>query len=355
MLNLSEDELTHIAEKIVGVKRRDVPSPGGYFIVPSNADALEFFPICINEEDYTTHFPALDLFGHLKKLDLLGHDTPTILMELQHTTGIAVSDIPLDDQMTLSTLTSGDTVGIPEFGSRFARRMIEKTKPSCLADFMKISGLMHGSGVWENNAENLIANGTVALSEVIALRDDVFQYLMEKGVDRTDAFQYAHLVRTGHIYVHSDISKKDWSAILKTKGVEDWFLESAAKIMYLFPKAHAAVYTVQSYQIAWYKTHYPSSFYAVLLNHIDQYAAFTSEDFEKSPDCIGKELDAILDGADDDEYCDKRTESLELLIDIYKHGCCFVPFYEHEQNTDGKHFKAGAKSTIRTWYVNRID
>lgn len=354
-LNLPEDELSHIAEKIIGVKRGDGQSPGGYFMVPSNADALDYFPICINEGDYYTHFPAFELYGHFLKLDLLGHDTPTILKDLQHTTGIVASDIPLDDQMTLKTLVSCDTIGLPEFGSSFARRMIEKAKPSCLADFFKISGLMHSSGAWDNNAEDLIENGTATFSEVIALRDDVMQHLMEKGVDRTDAFQYAHLVRMGRIYAHSDKSNKDWASLLKAKGVEDWFLESAAKIMYLFPKAHAAVYTVQSFQLAWYKTHYPCCFYAVMLNHMDQFNALTAADFEKNSADISRELETILEGTDDEDYSDDRTKALELLVDMYKHGCYFVPLYEYEQDADGKHFKAGAKSAIRTWYASQID
>lgn len=356
-LNLNEDELVGIAGKIYGVKWGDDQHPGGYFIAPQNTDVTEYSPVYKDGDNYVTHFSSLEISGYLEKIDLLGHDVPTLIRELQLVTGVAPSDISLDDKETLMLLVSGDTIGIPEFQNRFMRRMIEKSKPSCLADLIKLSGLSHGTGTWKENAEDLIESGTVSLSEVIALRDDVMQFLMKKGIDRTDAYKYMKLVITGRIGTRRNI--EDWEYVFKSYGIDDWYIKSARKIKYLFPKAHAATYTALSFRIAWYKTHYPNHFYTVMLNHLDEAGTFTVSDFEKSPYDIAKELHALSEQAHDDyywsdDYHNKRICALELLNDAYEHGHSFVPFYEYENKTISRSFLTGTNNSIRTVYLNRI-
>lgn len=357
-LNLNEDVLVNIAEKIAGVKRDDGQHPGGYFVAPSNTDVTEFCPIYRDGEKYITHFSSFEISGYLEKIDLLGYDVPTLIRALQIATGIDPTTIPLDDKKTLQLLTNGDTIGIPEFRSPFTRNMIEKTKPSCLADLIKLSGLSHGTGTWKDNAEKLIENGNVALADVIALRDDVMQFLMKKGMNRANAHKYMKLIRTGRLCASR--SNEDWESFFRSYNIEEWYIESVKKIRYLFPKAHAAAYTVQSFQLAWYKAYYPNEFFAVLFNKLDQNGIFTVSDFEKTPNDLCKELQALLEQASDnyywsDDYHDKRICALELLTDAYDHEQSFVPLNEYESTTSDLSFQAGANNSIRTSFLNQID
>lgn len=283
---------------------------------------------------------------------------PTLIRALQIATGIDPSTIPLDDKKTLQLLTNGDTIGIPEFRSPFMRNLIEKTKPSCFADLIKLSGLSHGTGTWKNNAENLIENGTVVLSEVIALRDDVMQFLTKKSMNRAEAHKYMKLIRTGRLCTGK--INENWESVFRSYNVEEWHIESARKIRHLFPKAHAAAYTVQSFLLAWYKVYYPNEFFTVMFNKLDQDGIFAVSDFEKSPNDLTKELHALLKQASDnyywsEDYHDKRICALELLTDAYEHGQRFVPLSEYESTASALSFQAGENNSIRTSFLNRID
>lgn len=351
---LSADELVNISEKLAGVKRSDGRHPGGYYIAPANTDIAAYSPICRDGENFITHFSSFEVSGYLQKLDLLGHDMPTLIRELHLATGVSPFDIPLDDPKTLKALVDGDTIGVPEFRSRFIRNMIEKTHPSDISDLIKLSGLSHGTGTWRENAEELIKDGTASLKEVIALRDDVMQFLVRKGMSRSEAHKYMRLIRTGRL--SSGYSNEDWVSTFKSFGIDDWYIKSAKRIRYLFPKAHAATYTVQSFKLAWYKTHFANHFYAVLMNHLDADNIFTVSDFEKSPYDIEQELQALLKQASEDyywsdDYHNKRICALELLMDVYEHQHNFVPLYEHECYNRKSHFQAGINNSIRTTYA----
>lgn len=321
--NLDADGLINISEKLVGVKRDDWRHPGGFFALPSSVNILDFSPIHKFGEKMVTHFTASELSGYLLKIDILGHDVPTLIKNLQNSTGISPDSIPLDDADTLQRIASCDAIGIPEFQSFFMRDMLRKATPTCFSDLIKLSGLSHGTGTWKENAEHLITNKTVGLKDVIALRDDVMTFLIKKGMPPKEAYKYMRLIKLGRL--SSDSYKENWQSVFKEYGIDDWYIESAKKIKYLFPKAHSAVYTIQSFQLAWYKTHYPTHFYTVTLNFLDEDNVFTASDFEKSVYDLQKELERLLAQADNeyywsDNYHNKRIRAIELLLDTYLHG-----------------------------------
>lgn len=351
--NLDTDALIDISEKLAGVKRGDWRHPGGFFALPSSVNILDFSPIHKFGEKMVTHFTASELSGYLFKIDLLGHDIPTLLKELQNLTGISPDLISLDDIDTIRNIARGDTIGIPEFQSAFMRNMLGKATPTCFSDLLRLSGLSHGTGTWKENAEYLITNGTVGLKNVIALRDDVMAFLIKKGMSPKEAYKYMRLMRMGRL--SSDSYKEDWQSVFKEYDIDDWYIESAKKIKYLFPKAHSAVYTIMSFQLAWYKTHYPTHFYTVMLNFLDEDNVFTSSDFEKSVYDLQKELEGLLAQADNDyywsdNYHNKRIRAIELLLDIYLHGHIIVPCYDFEKENSPKSFIVGKGITIRTTY-----
>ena len=223
----------------------------------------------------TTHFDYHAIDQDLLKLDILGHSDPTQLRLIQDLTGTDVSKVPLDDKETMSIFTSTKalgvteeaimcktgTLGIPEFGTPFTIGMVEDTKPTTFAELIKISGLSHGTDVWLGNAQELIRNNIVPFKEVIGCRDDIMVYLMYHGVEPIKAFKIMEFVRKGK----ASKDKDTWAEHVKTMeraGIEKWFIDSCAKIKYMFPKAHAAAYVISAFRIAWYKVHMPAYYYA---------------------------------------------------------------------------------------------
>ena len=198
---------------------------------------------------------------NLLKFDILGNHIPSILYRLKELTGIAPTSIPLDDEETLNMICSADTLGIPEFESEFVRNIILETHPTTFDDLVKISGLSHGSDVWENNAQDLIKSETATLSEVISCRDDIMNYLVSVGIDDKTAFIIMEFVRRGK--ASKDKWVKEWYRfvkIMQEHNVPNWYIESCEKIKYLFPRAHAVGYVINSFRIGWYKAHYQNEF-----------------------------------------------------------------------------------------------
>lgn len=268
-------EVNRLVSKLAGVRRTTGQHPGGMVVVPEGKEIYDFTPIQHPANDassgtITTHFEYHALDDCLVKLDILGHDDPTMLRMLEDLTGVPVQEIPLDDEQTMSLFSSTEalgvtpeqigtpvgTLGIPEFGTRFVRQMLIDTSPKTFSDLIRISGLSHGTNVWANNAEELIRQGVVDLSRVIATRDDIMSYLMLRGLEAGDAFRIMEQVRKGRGLTEED------EALLRKFEIPEWYIDSCNKISYMFPKAHAVAYVMMAFRIAYFKVHYPLAFYA---------------------------------------------------------------------------------------------
>lgn len=272
---LNNAETKRLIDGCTGIKRTTGQHPGGVMIVPSNKEIFEFTPIQRPADDVgssviTTHFDYHSISGRLLKLDILGHDVPTIIRMLEDITGYSAQKIKFDDKKTMSLFTSTEalsvnledidckigTLGIPEFGTKFVRQMLMDTKPTTFAELVRISGLSHGTDVWLNNAQDLIRKETATLKEVISTRDDIMLYLIFKGVKPKTAFKIAESVRKGKGLT------LEYEETLREKDVPEWYIDSCKIIKYLFPKAHATAYVMMSFRIAYYKVYFPEAFYA---------------------------------------------------------------------------------------------
>ena len=290
-------EVLRLAEGCTGVKRTSGQHPGGVMVIPDYKDVYDFTPIQYPANDVncgviTTHFDYHSISGRILKLDILGHDGPTIIRMLEDITGITITDIPLDDKATMSLFTSTEALGvtpeeidceigclaIPEFGTKFVRQMLLDTKPTTFAELVRISGLSHGTDVWVNNAQDLVRENIVGLKEVISTRDDIMNYLIFKGLPPKMSFTIMESVRKGRGL------KPEHEAAMIENNVPDWYINSCKKIKYMFPKAHAVAYVMTSFRLAYCKVHYPEAFYAT-------YFTTKVEDFDA--DLIIKGYDAI--------------------------------------------------------------
>jgi len=273
-------EIERLAKGCTGVKRTTGQHPGGIVVVPDYMEVSDFTPFQFPADDVnsawrTTHFDYHAIDQDLLKLDILGHSDPTQLRMIQDLTGTDILKVPLDDKETMSIFTSTKalgvtneqimcptgTLGIPEFGTPFTIGMVEETKPTTFSELIKISGLSHGTDVWLGNAQELIKNNIVPFKEVIGCRDDIMVYLMYHGVEPIKAFKIMEFVRKGKASKEPDA----WKAHVETMekaGIEQWYIDSCAKIKYMFPKAHAAAYVISAFRIAWYKVHMPAYYYA---------------------------------------------------------------------------------------------
>lgn len=268
-------EVARLVQGCTGVKRTTGQHPGGLMVVPKSHDIHQFTPLQRPADDMksgtiTTHFDYHSISSRLVKLDILGHDDPTVIRMLEDLTGVEAKKIPLDDPATLSLFSGVEalgvteeeirspvgTYGIPEFGTRFVRQMLVDTKPQKFSDLVRISGFSHGTDVWLNNAQELIKSGTAKLSEAISTRDDIMLYLIYKGMEPALAFKIMEDVRKGKGV------KPEYEQAMRENGVPDWYISSCKKIKYMFPKAHAVAYVLMAFRIAYFKINYPLAFYA---------------------------------------------------------------------------------------------
>ncbi|MEG2571112.1 MAG: PolC-type DNA polymerase III, partial [Clostridia bacterium] len=271
---VSRAEQNRMTVGCTGIKRTTGQHPGGVMIVPKEKEIFDFTPIQHPADDrdsdiITTHFDYHSINDNILKLDLLGHDDPTIIKMLEDLTGINARAIPLDDPETMSLFTSiaalgikedpilgkTGTVAIPEFGTKFVREMLLDTKPTTFDELVRISGLSHGTDVWINNAQTLVKNKTATLKEAICCRDDIMLYLITMGVPSKLSFTIMEAVRKGKGL------KPEWEEEMNAHSVPAWFIDSCKKIKYMFPKAHAVAYVMMAFRIAWFKVHEPRAFY----------------------------------------------------------------------------------------------
>ena len=308
--NVPNAEVERLAKGCTGVKRTTGQHPGGIVVIPNYMDVYDFTPFQYPADELeatwrTTHFDYHAIDQDVLKLDILGHDDPTVLRMLQDLSGIDVTTLPMNDQKVLSLLSSPDalgitkdqincetgTLGLPELGTNFVINMLIKAKPKTFGDMVKISGLSHGTDVWAGNAEKLIEDKVCEFSEVIGCRDDIMVYLSNHGMNPKDAFKIMEFVRKGK-------AKKDpkgwleWKRKMHEAGIIDWYIDSCEKIQYMFPKAHACAYVMSAMRIAWFKVYQPINYYAA-------YFSIRETDFD---------IDAMVEGYD---AISKRIVDLE--------------------------------------------
>ncbi len=316
-------EEVRLARGIEGVKRTTGQHPGGVMVIPKGMDVLDFTPLQHPADDrksgsITTHFDYDSLSGHLVKVDILGHDDPTVLKILHELTGVDPTTIPMDDPETLK-LFSGDNpesaVGIPEFGTRFVRNMLGETKPKYFADLVRISGLSHGTDVWANNARDLIRSGVATLDQVIATREDIFLYLMKLGLEPASAFAIAEKVRKGRPLSDNDVKQ------MKELSVPDWYIESCKKISYLFPKAHAAAYVTNSFRIAYFKVHHPLAYYSTYFSFTG--AAITTDFMYQEPGEWREYIQKMNSNSASTAREQDIASALELALEMVERGYAF--------------------------------
>lgn len=344
----SNAEKKRIAMGCIDVKRTTGQHPGGLVVVPYNRSIYEFCPVQRPANEFTsnvktTHFDYHSIDQNLLKLDMLGHDVPTILHMYKEMTGFDPLDVPMDDKQTLSLFqtpealgvtpeqikSSTGTLGLPEFGTANTRSMLDETMPSSFSDLVRISGLSHGTGVWAGNAQELIRNNVVTLKEVIPTRDDIMLYLIRMGVENETAFNIMEKVRKG-----KGVSPEH-EAIMRENNVPDWYIDSCKKIEYMFPKGHAVAYVTNAFRIGYFKINYPYAFYAAIF--------YTKADnFDYKSMCFGveraeakmKELQAL--GRDATANDKTMLTVMELVYEMYQRGFKFVPIDLYK--ADATHF-----------------
>ena len=308
--NVHPAEIERLAKGCTGVKRTTGQHPGGIVVIPSYMDVFDFTPYQYPADEQTsvwrtTHFDYHAIDQDVLKLDILGHDDPTVLRMLQDLSGIDVTTLPMNDKKVLSLLNSPNalgitseqiscetgTLGLPELGTNFVINMLIKAKPQTFGDMVKISGLSHGTDVWSGNAEKLIEDKVCAFKEVIGCRDDIMLYLSNHGMKPKDAFKIMEFVRKGKAKKDKE-GWKTWKEKMQEAGIVDWYINSCEKIQYMFPKAHACAYVMSAMRIAWFKVYQPINYYAA-------YFSIREADFD---------IDAMISGYD---AISKRIVDLE--------------------------------------------
>ena len=341
-------EINRIVGGCTGIRRSTGQHPGGIIVLPMGEDINSFTPVQHPANDMetdivTTHFDYHSIDHNLLKLDILGHDDPTMIRMLQDLTGIDPTKIPLDDPQVMSlfqnTSALGITpeqidgcpvgsLGIPEFGTEFVIQMLLDTKPQRLSDLIRISGLGHGTDVWLGNAQTLILDGKATISTAICCRDDIMIYLINQGVDSALSFTIMESVRKGKGL------KPEWEEAMQEKGVPDWYIWSCKKIKYMFPKAHAAAYVMMAWRIAYCKINHPLAYYA-------SFFSIRASAFSYELMCQGqKHLENVM--ADYkrrwDTLAKKEQDSykdMKIVQEMYARGFDFIPidiFTAHSRN-----------------------
>ncbi len=338
-------EENRLAAGCVGVKRTTGQHPGGLVVIPQENEIWDFCPVqhpadATDTDTTTTHFEYHSMEENLLKLDMLGHDDPTMIRMMEDLTGVNAQEIPLDDQDTMSIFTSSKVLGyeddpilgptgavaVPEFNTRFTRQVLLDTMPKTFDLLVRISGYTHGTDVWLGNAKDLIVSGTADPKDTIGCRDDIMLYLIKCGMPEKRSFKIMESVRKGRGL--PDGAEEE----MKAAGVPDWYIGSCKKVKYLFPKAHAVAYVMMAFRIAWFKVHHPLAFYAAYFYRRSQKdgfdAAMMTGGLESVREKI-KEIDSNPDATGKDE--DMLT-TLEVCYEFNLRGFSFAPIdiYESE-------------------------
>ena len=331
-------ELDRLTLGCVGVRRTTGQHPGGLVVVPDDMDVEDFTAVQHPADDpdsdtVTTHFEYHCMEDNLLKLDMLGHDDPTMIKMLEDLTGVNARAIPLDDPDTMSIFTSSKVLGfendeilgptgavaIPEFNTRFTRGMLMDTMPKDFNTLVRLSGFSHGTDVWMGNARELIVSGTASVLETVGCRDDIMLYLISKGLDPKMSFKIMEKVRKGK--VKKGGFDEGWVEAMREHDVPEWYIESLAKIGYLFPKAHAVAYVMMAFRIAWYKVHEPLAFYATFFSV--RAKAFDAEFCCAGKDAVKRKIREIENNKDATAVEQNLLTTLEVCYEFYLRGFHF--------------------------------
>ena len=335
---VSKAEENRLALGCVNVKRTTGQHPGGLVVIPQENEIWDFCPVQHPADDkdsewITTHFEYHSMEENLLKLDMLGHDDPTMIRMLEDMTGVDAQKIPLDDQDTMSIFTSSKVLGyendpilgpvgsvaIPEFGTGFTRGMLQETQPTKFDTLIRLSGFSHGTDVWLGNARDLILSKTATVGEAIGCRDDIMLYLIKCGMPEKRSFKIMEAVRKGRGLPEGAEEE------MKAAGVPEWYIGSCKKIKYLFPKAHATAYVMMAFRIAWFKVHEPLAFYAAYFYRRSQKGGFDAGMMCHGIELVKQKLQEIKADEDSTAKDDDLFTTLEVCYEFYLRGFTFAP------------------------------
>ncbi len=331
-------EEARLASGCVGVRRTTGQHPGGLVVIPQENEIWDFCPVQHPADDptsdqITTHFEYHSMEENLLKLDMLGHDDPTMIRMMEDLTGVDAKTIPLDDKKTMSIFTSSEVLGyvddpilgptgavaIPEFNTRFTRGMLMDTMPTRFDTLVRLSGFSHGTDVWLGNAKDLIVSGTATVDGTIGCRDDIMVYLISCGMNEKRAFKIMEMVRKGKGL--PDGAEEE----MKAAGVPDWYIGSCKKIQYLFPKAHAVAYVMMAFRIAWFKVYHPLAFYSAYFYRRSQKGGFDAMLMTGGKDCVVANIKAIENNEEATSKDEDLLTTLEVVYEYYIRGFDFLP------------------------------
>ncbi len=337
-LTASRAEENRLATGCVGVRRTTGQHPGGLVVIPQENEIWDFCPVQHpaddpNSDQITTHFEYHCMEENLLKLDMLGHDDPTMIRMMEIETGVDAKTIPLDDKDTMSIFTSSKVLGyendellgptgavaIPEFNTRFTRGMLMDTMPTRFDTLLRLSGFSHGTDVWLGNAKDLITSKTATVDEAIGCRDDIMLYLISCGMPEKRSFKIMESVRKGRGLPEG--AEEEMIAA----GVPDWYIASCKKIKYLFPKAHAVAYVMMAFRIAWFKVHYPLAFYAAYFYRRSQKGGFDALMMTNGMETVLSHIHAIDGNEDASDKDEDLLTTMEVVYEFYLRGFEFLP------------------------------
>ena len=336
--NVGKAEESRLAAGCVGVRRTTGQHPGGLVVIPQENEIWDFCPVQHpaddpNSDQITTHFEYHSMEENLLKLDMLGHDDPTMIRMMEDMTGVDAKTIPMDDKKTMSIFTSSKVLGyeddpilgptgavaVPEFNTRFTRGVLLDTKPTKFDFLVRISGYTHGTDVWLGNAKDLIVSGTARVDQTIGCRDDIMIYLISCGMPEKRSFKIMESVRKGKGL--PDGAEEEMIAA----GVPDWYITSCKKIKYLFPKAHAVAYVMMAFRIAWFKVYHPLAFYAAYFYRRSQKGGFDAVLMTGGIESVKANIKAIDDNENATDKDQDLLTTLEVVYEFYLRGLEFMP------------------------------
>ncbi len=341
----SRAEEARLASGCVGVRRTTGQHPGGLVVIPQENEIWDFCPVQHpaddpNADQITTHFEYHSMEENLLKLDMLGHDDPTMIRMMEDMTGVDAKTIPLDDKKTMSIFTSSKVLGyeddpilgptgavaVPEFNTRFTRGVLLDTMPTKFDFLVRISGYTHGTDVWLGNAKDLITSKTATVDGTIGCRDDIMIYLISCGMPEKRSFKIMESVRKGRGL--PDGAEEE----MKAAGVPDWYIGSCKKIKYLFPKAHAVAYVMMAFRIAWFKVYHPLAFYSAYFYRRSQKGGFDAVLMTQGMDSVKANIDAIEHNENATDKDEDLLTTLEVAYEYYIRGFAFLPIDIYESH-----------------------